>query len=91
LILHPYYDEFIYALIAASSIVLAIDEPNISDYKHKIVSIFHYIFLAMFIIEATIKIIVMGFVAGKRAYLKDGWNRLDFFIVLVGITDLIIT
>jgi hypothetical protein len=33
LILHPYYDEFIYSLIAASSITLAIDEPNVSDYK----------------------------------------------------------
>jgi len=33
LLYHPYFDEFIYGLIAASSIVLAIDEPNISDYK----------------------------------------------------------
>jgi hypothetical protein len=38
-----------------------------------------------------IKIVVMGFVMSKRAYLKDGWNRLDFFIVIVGIVDLIIT
>ena len=40
--------------------------------------------------EMTIKIIVMGFVQGKRAYLKDSWNRLDFFIVVVGIIDLLI-
>lgn len=33
LISHPYYDEFVYILIAASAIVLAVDEPNISDYK----------------------------------------------------------
>lgn len=32
----------------------------------------------------------MGFVCGPKAYLKDGWNKLDFFIVLVGIADLLI-
>ena len=31
--------------------------------------------------EAVIKIIVMGFVFGKKAYLKDAWNILDFIIV----------
>jgi len=49
------------------------------------------IFLALFILEMTIKVIVMGFVVGKKAYLKDSWNRLDFFIVIVGIVDLLLT
>ena len=49
------------------------------------------IFLALFIMEATIKIIVFGFIGGKKAYLRDSWNRLDFFIVIVGIVDLVIT
>jgi hypothetical protein len=38
-----------------------------------------------------IKITVLGFTFGKKAYLKDGWNKLDFFIVVVGVTDLIIS
>lgn len=61
---HPYYDEFIYGLIAASSLVLAIDEPNISDFKKQVVDICHLVFLGFFILEATIKIIVMGFSCG---------------------------
>jgi len=87
---HPYWEEFIYALIAASSIALAFDEPNISDYKANIMVILHNIFLGLFIIEMVVKIIVMGFYCGEKTYLKDGWNRLDFFIVLVGVVDLII-
>lgn len=91
LISHPHYDEFIYSLIAASSIVLAIDEPNISDYKKTVVNILHLIFLGCFIFEMVTKIIVLGFYWGKRAYLRDSWNRLDFFIVIIGITDLLVT
>ena len=90
LIKHPYWEEFIYALIAASSIALAFDEPNISDYKANIMVILHNIFLGLFIIEMVVKIIVMGFYFGEKTYLKDGWNRLDFFIVIVGLVDLII-
>ena len=37
------------------------------------------------------KIIVMNFIFEKKAYMKRGWNRLDFFIVLVGIIDWIIS
>ena len=48
-------------------------------------------FLGFFIIECALKIFVMGFALGPKTYLADGWNRLDFFIVIVGCTDLIVT
>jgi voltage-dependent calcium channel L type alpha-1D len=38
-------------------------------------------FSLIFIIEATLKIIGMGFVVHKNAYLKDVWNILDFVVV----------
>ncbi len=39
---------------------------------------------AFFVLEAILKIIAFGFVFGKRTYLmRDGFNRLDFIIVLV--------
>ena len=31
------------------------------------------------------KIAVYGFVFDKNAYLRDGWNVLDFFIVLISV------
>lgn len=33
----------------------------------------------------------MGFYFSPKAYLKDSWNRLDFFIVVVGVIDFVIT
>ncbi len=36
---------------------------------------------ALFIGEAMIKIFLMGFVFGKKSYLRDPWNCLDFIIV----------
>jgi hypothetical protein len=36
--------------------------------------------------EALLKIIAYGFLSTERAYLKNGWNQLDFAIVLVSVT-----
>ena len=46
-------------------------------------------FSTVFIFEATIKIIAMGFVFNKFAYLKEAWNCLDFFIVCVSIVGML--
>jgi hypothetical protein len=40
-----------------------------------------YIISGIFILEATIKIVVLGFLFGKETYLKDPFNVLDFIIV----------
>ena len=42
-------------------------------------------FSIIFITEATVKIIAMGFVFHKKSYLREAWNVLDFFIVVVSI------
>jgi Ion transport protein len=35
------------------------------------------------------KIIAFGFIVHKKAYLRDGWNILDFAVVIVGLISLI--
>lgn len=30
----------------------------------------------------------MGFIIGENVYLKNSWNKLDFFIVIISIIDL---
>lgn len=42
-------------------------------------------------IEAAIKIIVLGFIVSKGSYLRDAWNVLDFAIVIFSIGDIIIS
>lgn len=43
-----------------------------------------YIFLVIFTVECVMKIIAYGFVAHAGAYLRNGWNLLDFTIVVIG-------
>jgi len=43
-----------------------------------------YAFIIIFTSEAIIKIVAYGFVLHPGAYLRNGWNFLDFIIVTVG-------
>jgi len=44
-----------------------------------------------FIVEAVLKIMGQGMLKHKNAYLKDGWNRLDFLVVLTSALEIIIS
>lgn len=43
-----------------------------------------YVFLVIFTLEAIMKIIAYGFMLHSGAYLRNGWNILDFIIVVIG-------
>lgn len=44
-------------------------------------------FSVIFIAECTCKIIALGFVFHKNSYLRDGWNVLDFIVVIISILN----
>jgi hypothetical protein len=48
-------------------------------------SIIDYIITVFFIFECIVKVIAMGFVFGRGTYIKDGWNKLDFLVVINGL------
>ena len=86
-----YFDNVILVLIIISSILLALDNPlNDPDGEmSKTLRQLDIVMTALFTIECVIKIIVSGFINnGRRSYMRDGWNLLDFFIVLVSIVTL---
>lgn len=41
-------------------------------------------FIGIFCFEAGMKIIALGFVLHKGSYLRNGWNVMDFVVVLTG-------
>jgi hypothetical protein len=49
-----------------------------------------YVFQAIFMIECLLKVVSTGFF-GHLGYWKNRWNRLDFFIIVAGAFDLIIS
>jgi voltage-dependent calcium channel T type alpha-1G len=48
-----------------------------------------FVFSVVFTIEAGIKIFALGFVCGRKTYLKSYWNVLDFIIVIAGIIEIV--
>uniref|UniRef100_A0A6Q2YBC8 Voltage-dependent T-type calcium channel subunit alpha n=1 Tax=Esox lucius TaxID=8010 RepID=A0A6Q2YBC8_ESOLU len=52
----------------------------------KILEDFDDFIFAFFAVEMVIKMVALG-IFGKKCYLGDTWNRLDFFIVLAGMLE----
>ncbi|XP_067171183.1 LOW QUALITY PROTEIN: voltage-dependent L-type calcium channel subunit alpha-1F, partial [Apteryx mantelli] len=49
-----------------------------------------YVFLIIFTVETFLKIIAYGLVLHPNAYIRNGWNLLDFVIVIVGLFSVIL-
>ncbi|PSN29857.1 Voltage-dependent calcium channel type A subunit alpha-1 [Blattella germanica] len=44
-------------------------------------------FLGIFCVEASLKILALGFVLHPRSYLRNIWNMMDFVVVVTGFLD----
>ena len=58
-------------------------DPGCKTQRCKILDGFEFFIYLYFCVEMFIKMLAFG-VFGKRGYLSEGWNRLDFFIVAAG-------
>ena len=82
LIYSPGFRNTVLIFILASSLMLAI-EPGIEDQETlDLLALVDWIFNTAFLLEALFKIVVYGFVAHEKAYLRGGANCLDFFLVV---------
>lgn len=74
-------------MISLNSLVLALfdyaDRDSLSE-KNKILNKVSQVLTYLFLAEAFLKILAQGFVLHKNAYLRDGWNVMDFIVVLTG-------
>ena len=73
--------------ILFNSIILGLydysDREGISLFNITLNS-FSLTFTVIFFLEAALKIFAMGFILHKYSYLRDGWNVIDFLIVITG-------
>jgi hypothetical protein len=84
---NTHFETVILVLIAASSVTLALDRPNLDPQSRlsRAIHVMDYIFTGAFTIEAIFKIIAWGFAfSSKNAYIRNGWNVLDLIVVSVG-------
>ena len=88
---HYLFENIVLSIIILSSIKLAYDTYlyNVSDNDTRVIVSrnFDAFFTFFFLFEALVKWISIGFVQDKGSYLRESWNWLDFFIVIVSIFD----
>ncbi|XP_045890017.1 voltage-dependent P/Q-type calcium channel subunit alpha-1A-like [Micropterus dolomieu] len=84
----PPFEYLILATIIANCIVLALEQhlPALdkTPMSERLDDTEPY-FIGIFCFEAGIKIIALGFAFHKGSYLRNGWNVMDFVVVLTGI------
>ncbi|XP_059226806.1 muscle calcium channel subunit alpha-1 isoform X3 [Stomoxys calcitrans] len=81
------FEYFILLTIFANCVALAVYTPypsGDSNITNQMLEKIEYIFLVIFTSECAMKIIAYGFVLHPGSYLRNGWNFLDFFIVVIG-------
>uniref|UniRef100_A0A8D0QKI3 Voltage-dependent N-type calcium channel subunit alpha-1B n=1 Tax=Sus scrofa TaxID=9823 RepID=A0A8D0QKI3_PIG len=82
------FEYMILATIIANCIVLALEQHlpdgDKTPMSERLDDTEPY-FIGIFCFEAGIKIIALGFVLHKGSYLRNGWNVMDFVVVLTGI------
>ncbi|XP_074169212.1 voltage-dependent L-type calcium channel subunit alpha-1D isoform X14 [Rhinolophus sinicus] len=87
------FDIFILLAIFANCVALAIyipfPEDDSNSTNHNLEKV-EYAFLIIFTIETFLKIIAYGLLLHPNAYVRNGWNLLDFVIVIVGLFSVIL-
>uniref|UniRef100_A0A3Q2VCQ3 Voltage-dependent L-type calcium channel subunit alpha n=1 Tax=Haplochromis burtoni TaxID=8153 RepID=A0A3Q2VCQ3_HAPBU len=82
------FDIFILLAIFANCVAMGVTKPFPDDdsnpTNHKLEQV-EYVFLVIFTIETFTKILAYGLVMHPSAYIRSGWNLLDFIIVIVGL------
>uniref|UniRef100_A0A8C9BGM1 Voltage-dependent N-type calcium channel subunit alpha n=1 Tax=Phocoena sinus TaxID=42100 RepID=A0A8C9BGM1_PHOSS len=84
----PPFEYMILATIIANCIVLALEQHlpdgDKTPMSERLDDTEPY-FIGIFCLEAGMKIVALGFVLHKGSYLRNGWNVMDFVVVLTGI------
>ncbi|KAF6205927.1 hypothetical protein GE061_020103 [Apolygus lucorum] len=90
----PPFEYAVLLTIIANCVVLALEEHlpegDKTTLAKKLEQTEAY-FLGIFCVEASLKILALGFVLHRGSYLRNIWNIMDFFVVVTGFITLIPT
>ena len=89
------FDNLVIVLILLGSACQALWERNppqlnVVSRRNEILDMILLFTTYFFILEATMKIITQGLYTHKHSYLRDGWNIVDFLVVLASISELVL-
>jgi hypothetical protein len=83
------FENISITVIMINSIVMIFDDPT--EEPTELSKTLENVFLALYTIEMVLSIVGKGFFFSEGAYIKDGWNILDFVIVMVSYFTLFTT
>ena len=81
------FEWFIIVSILVNSIIMAMYDYNDRFSRttyNKVIDTIQISLTIVFTVEALLKIIGMGVIIHKNSYLRDPWNWIDLFSMLVG-------
>lgn len=84
----PPFEYAVLLTIIANCVVLALEEHLPKSDKTTLalkLENTEVYFLGIFCVEASLKILALGFVLHRGSYLRNIWNIMDFFVVVTGI------
>jgi hypothetical protein len=79
------FDRFIMVAIAMSTVITFVEFVPLAPGPAARVNVINDFFTVAFAAESALKIIALGFVLGRHAYLRDTFNCLDFAVVLMSV------
>uniref|UniRef100_A0A8C4YGC5 Voltage-dependent L-type calcium channel subunit alpha n=1 Tax=Gopherus evgoodei TaxID=1825980 RepID=A0A8C4YGC5_9SAUR len=79
----------IFANCVALGVYIPFPEDDSNTTNHDLEQV-EYVFLIIFTVETFLKIIAYGLVLHPSAYIRNGWNLLDFVIVVVGLFSVVL-
>jgi len=87
IVFHPKFERVVLGMIILSSLSLAIEDPlgDPSGRQAHILAMCDIGMTSIFLIELLLKIVTLGLIVHRKAYLRDGWNQLDFLVVGISI------
>ncbi|XP_057201001.1 voltage-dependent T-type calcium channel subunit alpha-1H isoform X2 [Triplophysa rosa] len=91
LISHKMFDHVVLVFIFLNCITIALERPMILQSERVFLTISNYVFTVIFVAEMTVKVVALGFCAGKHSYLKSTWNVLDGVLVFVSLMDILVS
>jgi hypothetical protein len=93
---NKWFDRSVIFLIGLNSLMLGlidytwVDDGNQTDMplSNSITEKSEILFTLFFTFECCVKILSMGIIVDNKSYLRDGWNWLDFIVVITAILSI---
>lgn len=89
---NKWFENGVLFVILASTVLLAFDDVSVQpgSTMEQVLKVADYITTALFSAEMLVKVTSVGLVLHPTAYLRSGWNILDFVVVLGSVLDVFV-